>query len=94
MTTTASRIALFAALLALGSPAGAQTPKFSDDAVFTFTPDAGTKDVVDQLADIKNNNSNIFHAPGQSDYASTYANVTCFGTETEAAAAGFRRAQR
>ena len=41
-----------------------------------------------------NNNSNIFHTPGQSDYASTYANVTCFGTEAEAVAAGFRRAQR
>ncbi len=41
-----------------------------------------------------NNNSGIYHAPGQRDYAKTYANVTCYDTEAEAVAAGFRRAQR
>lgn len=41
-----------------------------------------------------NNNSGIFHAPGQRDYAKTTANVTCFNTEAEAVAAGFRKAQR
>ena len=58
-----ARLAAFAALLAVGSPLAAQAPKFSDDVVFTFTPDAGTKEVVDGLADIRNNNSNISLRP-------------------------------
>jgi micrococcal nuclease len=41
-----------------------------------------------------NNNSGIYHAPGQRDYAATYADVTCFDSEEAAVAAGFRRAQR
>lgn len=41
-----------------------------------------------------NRNSRIYHAPGQRDYAKTYANVACFNTEGEAVAAGFRKAQR
>jgi hypothetical protein len=41
-----------------------------------------------------NNNSGIFHAPGQRDYGKTTANVTCFDTEADAIAAGFRKALR
>ena len=82
MKSPASRIALFAALLALGSPAGAQTPKFSDDAVFTFTPDAGTKDVVDQLADIKNNNSNISLRPNGGGEYHLYVHNPARGQKT------------
>ena len=82
MKSPASRIALFAALLALGSPAGAQTPKFSDDAVFTFTPDAGTKDVVDQLADIKNNNSNISLRPNSGGEYHLYVHNPARGQKT------------
>lgn len=39
-----------------------------------------------------NRGSSIYHAPGQRDYAKTYANVVCFNTEAEAVAAGFRKA--
>ncbi len=63
MTTTASRFALVAALIGFGAPAWAQAQKFSDEVVFTFTPDAGTKDVVDDLNDIIRNNSNIALRP-------------------------------
>ena len=69
MTTTASRFALVAALIGFGAPAWAQAQKFSDEVVFTFTPDAGTKDVVDDLNDIKNNNSNISLRPNASPLA-------------------------
>ncbi|MHB1134906.1 MAG: sunset domain-containing protein [Chloroflexota bacterium] len=41
-----------------------------------------------------NNNSMIYHSPGQRDYERTYANVTCFDTAAQAEAAGFRAAQR
>ena len=41
-----------------------------------------------------NRNSQIYHAPGQRDYAKTQANVQCFDTEAEAQAAGYRRAKR
>lgn len=41
-----------------------------------------------------NRNCGIYHAPGQQHYARTYANVRCFDTESEAVAAGFRRAKR
>ena len=41
-----------------------------------------------------NRNSDIYHAPGQRDYAKTYANVQCFDTEAAAVAAGYRRAKR
>jgi hypothetical protein len=41
-----------------------------------------------------NRNSGIYHAPGQRDYAKSYANVECFNTEAEAQAAGYRRAKR
>jgi hypothetical protein len=58
-----TRLAALAALFAACSPLSAATPTFSDDVVFTFTPDAGTKEVVDTLSDIKNNNSNISLRP-------------------------------
>lgn len=41
-----------------------------------------------------NRNSDIYHAPGQRDYAKTTANVQCFDTEAQASAAGYRRAKR
>ncbi|HQW36902.1 MAG TPA: hypothetical protein PLJ62_13790 [Thermoflexales bacterium] len=41
-----------------------------------------------------NNKSGIYHAPGQRDYAYTFADVRCFNTEAEAQGAGFRKAQR
>lgn len=41
-----------------------------------------------------NNKSRIYHAPGQRDYAYTFADVHCFNSEAEAVAGGFRRAQR
>ena len=41
-----------------------------------------------------NRNSGIYHPPGGSYYARTYANVQCFDTEAEAAAAGFWRPRR
>ena len=63
MTHRLAPLAAFFALLAAGASAPAQAPKFSEDAVFTFTPDAGTKDVVDGLGDIANNNSNISLRP-------------------------------
>ncbi len=44
---------------------------------------------------IKGNlNSKIYHVPGGASYAKTTANVQCFNTEAEAAAAGFTRAKR
>jgi len=61
MRSTASRLALFAALVAFGSPAPAQAPKLSDDVVFTFIADAGAKDVLDALP--KDNNPNIVMRP-------------------------------
>ena len=48
-----------------------------------------------EKGDIKgNNNSGIFHAPDQRDYSKTFKDVTCFKTEAEAEAAGFRKAKR
>ncbi|MGH2370457.1 MAG: hypothetical protein ACRDI2_19960 [Chloroflexota bacterium] len=41
-----------------------------------------------------NRNSGIYHAPGQRDYARTRANVACYDTEGQAAAAGYRPARR
>lgn len=41
-----------------------------------------------------NNRSDIYHSPGQRDYAFTHADVTCFDTAAQAEAAGFRAAQR
>lgn len=41
-----------------------------------------------------NRTSHIFHLPSQRDYERTKDNVTCFNTEAEAQAAGFRRAER
>ena len=61
MRSTASRLALLAALVAFGSPAPAQAPKFSDDVVFTFIAEAGAKDVLDALP--KDNNPNIVMRP-------------------------------
>ena len=61
MRSTASRLALLAALVAFGSPAPAQPPKLSDDVVFTFIADAGAKDVLDTLP--KDNNPNIVLRP-------------------------------
>ncbi len=40
-----------------------------------------------------NRNSRIYHPPTDQHYARTYANVQCFDTEADAAAAGFRRAR-
>jgi len=80
MKSTASRIALFA-LLAFATPALAQT-KFSDDVVFTFTPDAGTKDVVDDLKDITNNNSNISLRPNGAGEFHLYVKNPARGQKT------------
>lgn len=41
-----------------------------------------------------NRNSGIFHAPGQRQYEITQENVQCFDTESEARAAGYRKAER
>jgi endonuclease YncB( thermonuclease family) len=41
-----------------------------------------------------NANSGIYHVPGGSYYARTYANVECFDTEQQARNAGYRRSQR
>ena len=41
-----------------------------------------------------NRNSMIYHMPGGEWYARTHNNVTCFNTEEEAQAAGFRRSKR
>lgn len=41
-----------------------------------------------------NNNSGVYHQPGQPDYAKTKSNVTCFDTADAAQAAGFRPADR
>jgi methylphosphotriester-DNA--protein-cysteine methyltransferase len=41
-----------------------------------------------------NRNSGIYHVPGGASYPRTYANVQCFVSEAEAAAAGYRRARR
>jgi micrococcal nuclease len=41
-----------------------------------------------------NRNSGVYHAPGQRHYGRISANVACFQSEADAAAAGFRRAQR
>lgn len=40
-----------------------------------------------------NNNSGIYHMPGQQYYSATYSNVLCFDTEGEAINAGFRKAK-
>jgi|GEM_PF-3118834 len=40
-----------------------------------------------------NNNSGIYHVPGQSYYSVTNLNVTCFNTEAEAQAAKFRKSK-
>lgn len=41
-----------------------------------------------------NQESRIYHMPGQRDYAKTRQRVTCFRTEEQAIAAGFRKAER
>jgi hypothetical protein len=41
-----------------------------------------------------NNKSKIYHVPGQQDYVKTRIDVTCFDTEAQAVAAGFRKALR
>ncbi len=41
-----------------------------------------------------NRNSGIYHAPGQRDYAKTKDNVQCYDNETQAQAAGYRKAKR
>jgi hypothetical protein len=41
-----------------------------------------------------NQTSNIYHLPGQRDYAKTRMRVTCFRTEEEAQRAGFRKAEQ
>jgi hypothetical protein len=41
-----------------------------------------------------NNKSKIYHVPGQQDYVKTRVDVTCFDTEAQAVAAGFRKALR
>lgn len=41
-----------------------------------------------------NQNSGIYHAPGQRDYEKTQTDVACFDTMAEAEAAGFRIAER
>lgn len=46
-----------------------------------------------QLGQIKGNrNTKIYHVPGGGSYSQTKANVQCFTTESEAQAAGYRRA--
>ena len=46
------------------------------------------------LRQIKGNSSSmIFHVPGGGSYARTKASVTCFDTEAQAIAAGFRKAR-
>lgn len=40
-----------------------------------------------------NLNSMIYHVPGGGSYARTKANVTCFDTEAQATAAGYRKAR-
>jgi hypothetical protein len=39
-----------------------------------------------------NERSGIYHAPGGGSYARTRANVVCFDTDTQAEAAGYRKA--
>lgn len=47
-----------------------------------------------QLGQIKGNrNSRIYHVPGGGSYSQTKANVQCFDDQTEAEAAGYRRAR-
>jgi micrococcal nuclease len=41
-----------------------------------------------------NRNSMIYHVPGGDWYARTRKNVTCFDTEEQAQAAGFRKSKR
>jgi hypothetical protein len=46
-----------------------------------------------QLGQIKGNrNSKIYHVPGGGSYSQTKANVQCFPSESEAQAAGYRKA--
>jgi hypothetical protein len=48
-----------------------------------------------QVGQIKGNrNSMIYHVPSGEWYARTHKNVTCFDTEEEAQAAGFRKSKR
>ncbi len=82
MISPASRLAVFAALLAVASPAAAQPPEFSDDDVFTFTPDAGTKEVVDDLKNIKDNNSNISLRPNAGGEFHLYVKNPADGSKT------------
>jgi hypothetical protein len=47
------------------------------------------------IGQIKANvDSGIYHVPGQQTYAQTRNNVICFDTESQAIAAGYRRAKR
>lgn len=82
-----------------------ETPRPTEDLAIrqatqaAFQAKRATAEAVDALpckpGEYKANiNSDIYHAPGQRDYAKTQDNVRCFATSAEAEAAGFRQARR
>ena len=70
------------------------SPKRSNDSTGNPASNHGDMNTAETGKIVGNRNSHIYHVPGQAGYRMNSANAIYFNSETEAQAAGYRKAKR